>query len=406
MKHLKLLRVPPNSFAQSKGFKDIKYLLSFCALFASVLSLSACGSSASMVSEGSLLKAFDAQKDLKISLDNESANFFYKSLGKDFKYYNSDPFGVLAFNSVSEADKRLNQTIELMKNYAPGMQIFKCGNLIGNYSIKYQVDVKNTLSQWCKASDKSLTIYPQTPFLGFLQSYSYAQTQNGIWGIVNNLKTGGFRIDFYQTDKSKNIDFHLDYATFTEQGAGLVKVLWNSGEENIATLSPDGIDFECANILSKNLDISLSRADCMLHNANKFNANIDFLSNLNGNRWLNEDVASGNPGLFVVFAKQSKNQYIATEYQQAQNGSVGEVTTAEMTDLGFGYAIGAWDDGTDAVFGYTTFNPPFKLKGGAKATAEISLNCADDDKAMPKYFYNNRQSCKFFSIDAHNSTNS
>ena len=368
------------------------------SLIVMLLPLSACGSSGSSISESALLSAFAPQKELKITLDLADQKLFYGSLGKDIKFFNSDPLAILFFSSNGQADSKLSQAMKLIENYAPGEQIFKCKNLIGQYNIKYEEEIKKTIAPWCGPSDHTLNIYPEKPFLGFLESYNYKHTGNGLYGIVNNLKAGGYRIDFFQADKKQQIDFHLDYATFTEQGGGLVKVLWNSGETNIAPLSLDGIDFECSQILSKEFNVSLSRGDCMLHNADQFRTNIDFLSSLNGNRWENLEVSAGNPGLFVVFTKLNANQSIATLYQQAQNGSVGEVTTATMTDLGFGAGIGEWDDGTKALFSYSNFTPAKKIDSAALADARMHLNCVDDEKAMVKPDYVNSDSCTFYSI--------
>jgi len=375
-----------------------KSFLSIIFAIILLLPLSACGSSGTPISENSLVSAFAAQKNLKIQMDVSDQRLFYGLLGKDIKFFNAHSLAILFFSSNDQADSKLNLAIKLIENYVPGEQIFKCKNLIGQYNIKYEEEIKKIIAPWCSTSDHTLNIYPEKPFLGFLTSYSYEQTGNGLYGIVNNLKTGGYRIDFYQADKKQSIDYHLDYATFTEQGGGLVKVLWNSGETNIAPLSLDGIDFECSQILSKNFDIPLSRGDCMLHNADEFRTNIELLSSLNGNRWENLEVAAGNPGLFVVFTKLNANQSIATLYQQAQNGSVGEVTTATMTDLGFGSGIGEWDDGTKALFSYNNFTPVKKISSAILADAKIHLNCVDDEKAMVKPDYVNSDSCTFYSI--------
>jgi hypothetical protein len=142
----------------------------------------------------------------------------------------------------------------------------------------------------------------------------------------------------------------------------------------------------------------------MLHNANSFNENITFLTSLNGNRWVNEDVANSMPGLLMVFNKQQgSNQYMATEYAQGQDGSVAEVTHATMYDTGFGHAIGNWEDGSDALFGYWTGSPKISLNGGVEADAGVKVNCSDNSVASAKPFYNSPKSCTFYSISGKSS---
>jgi len=250
------------------------------------------------------------------------------------------------------------------------------------------------LQTWCSLSKKTLQLYPEKPFLGMLGSYQYKTKRLGLFAIVNPLKSGAYRADFYKVDKTNGPETHLGYATFTDQGGGLFKVLWSSGEENIASANGDGLDFECPSTL----DSFLSRADCMLNNLDQFNQNIDFITSLNGNRLFNSDVSTSGVGLLMVFNKKSANQYVATEYTQAQNGTVGEVTSATMVDLGFGRAIGTWDDGTDALFGYSNLNPPKKLSGSVSADGEIYVDCADDPAAKPQGYYINQDSCYFYSV--------
>jgi hypothetical protein len=368
-------------------------------LFASILILSAfsqtsCGSVGQTVSESDVIKAFKSDKALAIQSDPIDKHKFFKSMSGKFDYLNSDSLGILDFGSASEADSHFQIAKTLIEEFAPGQQIFKCGNLIGDYDIKFESSIEKTLSPWCSTKDKTLNFVAEKPFLGFLQSYIYKTSGSGLFSIINPLKGGGYRSDFYDMNKSKNLETHLGFATFTEQGGGLLKVIWESGETNIAQESLGSITFECPSSLSP----TLSRADCMLQNSNTFNENISFLTSLNGNRLLNEDSAGGDVGLLMVFNKKGSNQYIATEYAQAQNGSIGEVTSASMVDLGFGHAIGKWDNGVDALYGYLATTPPIKLKSGAQSDGFIKVNCSDDSAAAPKGFYVNSDSCTFYSI--------